>query len=67
MIKWSNCKTSVECSCVHGKCNSGPDGDGECYCQPPFSGPKCDKGKLGTIPVSLSTDGSINIIMLIHT
>uniref|UniRef100_A0A8C2GCI5 Stabilin 1 n=1 Tax=Cyprinus carpio TaxID=7962 RepID=A0A8C2GCI5_CYPCA len=32
-----------ECSCVHGKCNSGPDGDGECLCQPPFSGPKCDK------------------------
>ncbi len=46
---------------MHGKCNSGPDGDGECYCQPPFSGPKCDKGKLGTISGSVSTDGSVNI------
>ncbi|XP_016138166.1 LOW QUALITY PROTEIN: stabilin-1-like [Sinocyclocheilus grahami] len=32
-----------ECSCVNGKCNSGPNGDGECYCQPPYSGPKCDE------------------------
>uniref|UniRef100_A0A9J7XQL0 Stabilin 1 n=1 Tax=Cyprinus carpio carpio TaxID=630221 RepID=A0A9J7XQL0_CYPCA len=44
-----------ECSCVHGKCNSGPDGDGECLCQPPFSGPKCDKGNLGTVSVSFFT------------
>lgn len=34
----------IECNCVNGKCNSGPDGNGECYCQPPYSGPICDKG-----------------------
>lgn len=32
------------CDCVHGECNSGPDGDGQCYCQPPYSGPRCDQG-----------------------
>lgn len=47
---------------MNGKCNSGPNGDGECYCQPPFSGPKCDKGNLGT--VSVLTHGALNIQLL---
>ncbi|KAK3536514.1 hypothetical protein QTP86_013837 [Hemibagrus guttatus] len=34
---------ALVCDCVHGECNSGPDGDGQCYCQPPYSGPKCDQ------------------------
>ncbi|XP_023998573.1 stabilin-2-like [Salvelinus sp. IW2-2015] len=32
-----------ECGCVNGECNSGPDGNGECYCQPPYTGPRCDQ------------------------
>uniref|UniRef100_H3BX58 EGF-like domain-containing protein n=1 Tax=Tetraodon nigroviridis TaxID=99883 RepID=H3BX58_TETNG len=24
-------------------CNSGSDGDGQCLCQPPYSGPRCDQ------------------------
>lgn len=33
------------CDCVNGVCNKGPDGDGQCLCQPPYSGTRCDQGK----------------------
>lgn len=38
----------TECDCVHGVCNKGPEGDGQCLCQPPYTGKRCDKGKLMT-------------------
>uniref|UniRef100_A0A3Q3AZ81 Stabilin 1 n=1 Tax=Kryptolebias marmoratus TaxID=37003 RepID=A0A3Q3AZ81_KRYMA len=31
------------CDCVNGVCNKGPDGDGECLCQPPYVGKRCDQ------------------------
>lgn len=35
----------AECDCVNGVCNKGPDGDGQCLCQPPYTGKRCDQGK----------------------
>ncbi|TNM89185.1 hypothetical protein fugu_005440 [Takifugu bimaculatus] len=32
-----------ECDCEHGVCNTGSEGDGQCLCQPPYSGPRCDR------------------------
>lgn len=37
----------TECDCEHGVCNTGSEGDGQCLCQPPYSGPRCDRGKSG--------------------
>nr|XP_012423854.1 PREDICTED: stabilin-2 [Odobenus rosmarus divergens] len=34
---------SAVCSCVHGVCNSGIDGDGSCECYSAYTGPSCDK------------------------
>ncbi|VCW98142.1 unnamed protein product [Gulo gulo] len=34
---------SAVCSCVHGVCNSGIDGDGSCECYSAYTGPNCDK------------------------
>uniref|UniRef100_A0A3Q4HAZ7 Stabilin 1 n=1 Tax=Neolamprologus brichardi TaxID=32507 RepID=A0A3Q4HAZ7_NEOBR len=31
------------CDCKHGVCNKGPEGDGECLCQPPYTGRNCDQ------------------------
>ncbi|KAH0516419.1 Stabilin-2 [Microtus ochrogaster] len=31
------------CSCVHGVCNSGLNGDGTCECFSAYRGPRCDK------------------------
>ncbi|KAG9337058.1 hypothetical protein JZ751_029826 [Albula glossodonta] len=43
-----------ECNCVHGECNRGPGGDGQCYCQPPYSGPRCDKARFSYHTVTAS-------------
>uniref|UniRef100_A0A8C8DBY5 Stabilin 1 n=1 Tax=Oryzias sinensis TaxID=183150 RepID=A0A8C8DBY5_9TELE len=32
-----------ECDCQRGVCNKGPDGDGQCLCQPPYTGRRCDE------------------------
>ncbi|KAF0034764.1 hypothetical protein F2P81_012522 [Scophthalmus maximus] len=37
-------KCDKECDCVHGVCNKGPEGNGECLCQPPYTGKNCDQG-----------------------
>lgn len=34
------------CDCKNGVCNKGPEGDGECLCQPPYTGKNCDQGKI---------------------
>uniref|UniRef100_A0A3B5PT61 Stabilin 1 n=1 Tax=Xiphophorus maculatus TaxID=8083 RepID=A0A3B5PT61_XIPMA len=36
-----------ECDCVNGVCNKGPDGDGQCWCQPPYTGRRCDQVSRG--------------------
>ncbi|CAJ1052034.1 stabilin-1 [Xyrichtys novacula] len=28
---------------IHGVCNKGPEGDGQCLCQPPYTGKRCDQ------------------------
>ena len=33
------------CTCVHGRCNQGPLGDGACDCDVGWRGVKCDSGK----------------------
>uniref|UniRef100_A0AAQ4QDY4 EGF-like domain-containing protein n=1 Tax=Gasterosteus aculeatus aculeatus TaxID=481459 RepID=A0AAQ4QDY4_GASAC len=33
------------CDCAHGVCSNGPEGDGQCLCQPPYSGTRCDQGE----------------------
>uniref|UniRef100_A0A3B5MI08 Stabilin 2 n=1 Tax=Xiphophorus couchianus TaxID=32473 RepID=A0A3B5MI08_9TELE len=38
-------KCDEECDCVNGVCNKGPDGDGQCWCQPPYTGRRCDQGE----------------------
>uniref|UniRef100_A0A3B3TUP1 Stabilin 2 n=1 Tax=Poecilia latipinna TaxID=48699 RepID=A0A3B3TUP1_9TELE len=38
-----------ECDCVNGVCNKGPDGDGQCWCQPPYTGRRCDQGEALTL------------------
>lgn len=35
----------LACSCVHGRCNQGPSGDGSCECDVGWKGVKCDRGK----------------------
>ena len=35
----------LACSCVHGRCNQGPSGDGSCDCDVGWRGVKCDSGK----------------------
>lgn len=38
----------TECDCMHGVCNKGPEGDGQCLCQPPYTGKRCDQGETMT-------------------
>lgn len=38
------------CSCVHGVCNSGLDGNGTCECYSAYTGPHCDKRKYRQFP-----------------
>ncbi|CAJ0963796.1 unnamed protein product [Ranitomeya imitator] len=37
----ADCRSA--CSCVHGICNNGIDGDGICLCLSGYGGPKCDE------------------------
>lgn len=46
----------AECDCEHGVCNKGPDGDGQCLCQPPYTGRRCDQGEAWTEPGSDKAD-----------
>lgn len=34
-----------ECSCVHGLCDSGTTGSGQCTCFSGYKGPNCDQGQ----------------------
>lgn len=53
------CFRSAECDCKNGACNDGPDGDGQCLCQPPYSGKSCDQGKMPELTVFACVYGSL--------
>lgn len=55
----------IECNCLNGVCNSGPDGNGECYCQPPFSGPRCDTGKMPCVWNEISCIRTMSVRVII--
>uniref|UniRef100_A0A3P8U8B4 Stabilin 1 n=1 Tax=Amphiprion percula TaxID=161767 RepID=A0A3P8U8B4_AMPPE len=42
-------KCDKVCDCEHGVCNAGPEGDGQCLCQPPYTGRRCDHGESKTL------------------
>lgn len=39
------CVSLPECSCVHGVCSSGPQGNGSCLCFAGYTGPRCNQGE----------------------
>lgn len=45
---------STVCSCVHGVCNSGIDGDGSCECYSAYTGSHCDQRKYCWLPECLA-------------